>query len=230
MKSFLLKHRVIHLLFSFVLISFYAQSQNEIMHPVSEISGTAKYYSFIHNEANGYKEIKYFIVKTQTGEIKTAFDACDVCYAAYKGFRQEGNYMVCNNCGNKYTLDELGSTTTGGCWPGYLEHTIVNNQVVIKEDNIIGGAWYFKLTPTSIEKNEFPSDYLILMETESMVLKMSDVKSRNISLVGINGKVVYSSPCELSELSIDLSNFNSGIYILYIEENDATFSRKIIIQ
>ena len=34
--------------------------------------------------------------------------------------------MVCNNCGNKYPIDGLGTENKnpGGCWPGYLPSTV----------------------------------------------------------------------------------------------------------
>ena len=83
--------------------------------PLSEISETAKFYE--------YNGVKYFVVKASDGTIKTGFDACDVCYGSNKGYRQEGEYMVCNNCGNKYPIIGLATENKnpGGCWPGYFE-------------------------------------------------------------------------------------------------------------
>ena len=109
--------------------------------PLSEITEEAKWYEY---DANG-KKIKFFAVKASDGSIKTAFDACDVCYGSKKGYRQEGNQMVCNNCGNKYPIDGLGTENKagGGCWPGYLPNEIQGESLVIKHSDIEAGKYRF---------------------------------------------------------------------------------------
>ncbi|MEO0281740.1 MAG: DUF2318 domain-containing protein [candidate division WOR-3 bacterium] len=110
--------------------------------PESEITENAKWYEY---EKDGIK-IRFFAVKASDGSIKTAFDACDICYKSKKGYSQDGNYIVCNNCGNKYLIDDLGSKNkvSGGCWPGYLPNSLVGNDVVIKKSDIEKGIWRFK--------------------------------------------------------------------------------------
>lgn len=102
--------------------------------PLSEITNEAKWHEY---DSEG-TIIKFFVLKTNNGTIKTAFDACDVCYAEKKGYRQEGDYMVCNNCGNRYPIDGLGgeNRTPGGCWPGYLPNTLEGDNVVIKKSDL----------------------------------------------------------------------------------------------
>jgi len=108
---------------------------------LSEITDTAKWYTY---DSAG-TEIRFFAVRASDGSIKTGFDACDVCYGSHKGYRQEGNYMVCNNCGNKYPIDGLGTENKnpGGCWPGYLPSTISGNDLLIKRSDLTGGTWRF---------------------------------------------------------------------------------------
>ena len=105
--------------------------------PLNEISEKAKFY-----EVDG---VKFFAIKTR-GEIKTAFDACDVCYGSEKGYRQEGDYMVCNNCGNKYAISGLGTKNLrgGGCWPGYLPSEVEGENLIIKKSELDKGAYRFK--------------------------------------------------------------------------------------
>ena len=109
--------------------------------PLSEITEEAKWYEYDANR----KKIKFFAVKASDGSIKTAFDACDVCYGSKKGYRQEGNQMVCNNCGNKYPIDGLGTENKagGGCWPGYLPNEIQGESLVIKHSDIEAGKYRF---------------------------------------------------------------------------------------
>lgn len=104
---------------------------------LSEVSDVATYH-----EVDG---VEFFVVKTADGSIKTAFDACDVCYGAQKGYSQEGDYMICNNCGNRYPINGLGTENTqgGGCWPGYLESRVEGNFLVIKESDLKKGSYRF---------------------------------------------------------------------------------------
>jgi len=107
--------------------------------PISEISETAKHYSF---DVNG-KEVNYFLVKGSNGEIRSAFDACDVC-GGYKGYRQEGTDMVCNNCGRSFSIDSIGTENKGGgCWPSFLENKIGGDYVLISESELANGAFRF---------------------------------------------------------------------------------------
>lgn len=109
--------------------------------PLQELSTTAK---FFEEEINGVT-IKYFAVKDEDGNVKTAFDACDVCYNSRKGYRQEGEYMICNNCGNKYHISGLGTQNKrgGGCWPSYLESEINEENLEIKLTNLAQGTYKF---------------------------------------------------------------------------------------
>jgi uncharacterized membrane protein len=107
---------------------------------VSEISGNAKFYTY---NSNGIL-LKYFIVKGLDGKIRTAFDACDIC-GGYKGYRQEGNDMICNNCGRYFSINDIGTKNKGGgCWPSYLSHEISGDQIVIKKSELDAGSWRFK--------------------------------------------------------------------------------------
>lgn len=107
--------------------------------PLSEVSENAKWYEYDSSKG----KIRFFAVKADDGTIKTAFDACDVCYAAKKGYKQEGKYMVCNNCGRRFAVSGLGTENKnpGGCWPGYLPNTIDVGNVVIKKSDLENKQW-----------------------------------------------------------------------------------------
>ena len=60
--------------------------------------GEAHYYSL---EKGGF-EVKFFLLKSSDGVIRAAFDACDVCFREKKGYDQDGEFMVCNNCGMRF--------------------------------------------------------------------------------------------------------------------------------
>lgn len=108
--------------------------------PVAKLSdGKVRFYKF----EDGGKEIDFFAVKASDGSYKTAFDACDACYRAKKGYEQQGDKMNCKNCNQKFAINRLGPNATGGCNPGYLPHQLNGNTISIKVNDLKGGARYF---------------------------------------------------------------------------------------
>lgn len=116
-------------------------SQGEIAIPLSDLGTTAKFYTYITDDG---VTVKYFAVIGSDGQPHTAFDACEVCYDAKKGYYQDGEDMVCRNCGNRYLTNQMGTANKGGgCWPGYLESSVVGNEVIISFEELEAGKWFF---------------------------------------------------------------------------------------
>lgn len=117
-------------------------SDKELKIPISEISENAKWYEFKSDSVT----IRFFVVKADDGSIKVAFDACDICYKYGKGYRQEGSYMVCNFCGNRFLIKDLGTRNkdSGGCWPIHLPSRIDGMHLVIKISDLEKEKWRFK--------------------------------------------------------------------------------------
>jgi uncharacterized membrane protein len=107
----------------------------------SDVTDQAKYYT---HKAKG-TEVRFFAVRGTDGEVRVAFDACDVCYSEKKGYRQVGTEMKCNNCGNQYGYDDLGTKNIrGGCWPSYLPRDITGGKVVVDIKDLENKAYMFK--------------------------------------------------------------------------------------
>ncbi|PLY04938.1 MAG: DUF2318 domain-containing protein [Desulfuromonas sp.] len=100
--------------------------------------GQARFYRF--EDESG--PIDFFVVQSRDGVIRAAFDSCDVCYRELKGYRQEGNEMVCVNCGQRFPTDKI-NVLKGGCNPAPLERQQRADQVVIAASDIKRGAGYF---------------------------------------------------------------------------------------
>ncbi|MFH1522609.1 MAG: DUF2318 domain-containing protein [Patescibacteria group bacterium] len=83
------------------------------------------------------KKAYFFVVKDSLGKYRAAANACQVCFDARMGFRQEGNFMVCNTCGNKYPLEKI-ATEKGGCNPGPINPNleVENGNVVIRQSDL----------------------------------------------------------------------------------------------
>jgi uncharacterized membrane protein len=101
--------------------------------------GKARFYSF----KDGGTEIRFFLVKDRDGSIKSAFDACDVCYKDKKGYEQSGDQMLCKNCNKKFAISRIGPHAVGGCNPSYLPITNNGKEITIKASDIQAGARYF---------------------------------------------------------------------------------------
>ncbi len=114
---------------------------DQISIPISEISQAAKFYKYDYEG----KTISFFAVKSSDGQLKIAFNACDVCYPEKKGYRQEGDFMVCNYCGLKFSTKGIGTQNkeSGGCWPGYLPSKIEGNNITISKVDLENGKWRF---------------------------------------------------------------------------------------
>ncbi|NJD03718.1 MAG: DUF2318 domain-containing protein [Ruminiclostridium sp.] len=79
----------------------------------SEVSETAKFYPF----KAGKTKMEVMAVKASDGTIRTAFNTCQVCFSSGRGYYvQEGDEMVCQNCGNRFQLDKI-EIIKGGCNP-----------------------------------------------------------------------------------------------------------------
>jgi uncharacterized membrane protein len=93
----------------------------------------------------GKQTIRFFILKSSDGIIRAAFDACDVCWPAGKGYYQDGDVMVCRNCGRRFA-SVLVNEVKGGCNPAPLNRSVQNGNVIIKVKDIAEGASYFNFT------------------------------------------------------------------------------------
>lgn len=102
-------------------------------------NGKARFYKY--KGKNGHS-IKYFIVKSDDGVIRAAFDACDVCWRAGKGYKQDGGVMICKNCGRRFPAYSINEVQ-GGCNPAPLPRIIVGDKLIIKHSNLEKGAAYF---------------------------------------------------------------------------------------
>ena len=108
--------------------------------PLAKVTdGKAHYFRF----NNDGKAIGFFAVKGADGNIRTAFDACDVCYREKKGYEQQGDSMLCKNCNKKFAIARIGEGSGGGCNPAALKARTVNGSLVITADDLKGGSRFF---------------------------------------------------------------------------------------
>jgi uncharacterized membrane protein len=96
---------------------------------------------FLSMESEG-RQLYYFALKSPDGAYRAALDTCDVCFRTNRGYRQEVDQMVCNNCGQKFACDKIGEVK-GGCNPHPLARGIEGQYLVIRKADIVAGKEYF---------------------------------------------------------------------------------------
>jgi uncharacterized membrane protein len=111
----------------------------DVRFPIAEFAdGVAHFYTFM---ANGLP-VEFFVVQTPDNVIRSAYDACDICYRAKLGYRQDGAVMVCNNCGNRFATQQIGIARSG-CSPAPLAARIDGDHLVIAAQDLVAGLSYF---------------------------------------------------------------------------------------
>jgi len=116
-----------------------ARTASAVSLPVSLFAdGQARHFEHV----DGDFTIRYFVVKSSDGVIRSAYDACDVCWPAGKGYHQDGDDMVCRNCGRRFA-SVLVNEVQGGCNPAPLNRRVDNGKVVIQVKDILAGKPYF---------------------------------------------------------------------------------------
>lgn len=118
------------------------KTASQIIYPVSQFQDH-KARHFEYRDKN--HTIKYFILKSSDGVIRAAFDACDVCWPAGKGYYQDGDHMVCRNCGRRFA-SVLVNEVKGGCNPAPLNRQVQGEKLVIEIQDILEGKMYFNFS------------------------------------------------------------------------------------
>ncbi|MDH4162161.1 MAG: DUF2318 domain-containing protein [Nitrospirota bacterium] len=98
----------------------------------------ANYYTY----AGPGKAIKFFVLKAADGTVRVALDACAACYHAKLGYSQNGDTMVCNNCGMGFRSTDVGKVT-GGCSPIPVQRKVDGKMIVVKVADLESGEKYF---------------------------------------------------------------------------------------
>lgn len=108
-------------------------STGNLVIPKSSVTSTASFYPY---ELNGTK-MEVLAVKASDGTIRTAFNTCQVCYDSGRGYyKLEGDTLVCQNCGNRFSADQV-EQQRGGCNPVGITReykTESDKTITIKKD------------------------------------------------------------------------------------------------
>lgn len=114
---------------------------DQLLIPLADISdGKAHHYKV---KAEDGTMVTFFVLKSSDGVIRAAIDACDVCYKAGKGYYQDGDFMVCENCGQRFASTRINEVK-GGCNPAPLNRVIKGDKLVVEMKDINLNKFYMK--------------------------------------------------------------------------------------
>lgn len=116
-----------------------ADSKGEVSIPLADLGGKANFYDYV---SEGGRKVRFFAMKSSDGVYRAALDACDVCFAAKKGYYQDGDDMVCKKCGNHFPSAQINEVH-GGCNPIGINRKIDGDRLVIKASELGSGSRYF---------------------------------------------------------------------------------------
>ena len=92
--------------------------------PLSELTDSSLH--FYTADVNG-TVIRFLVIHKQNGDFATALDACQICGTA--GYRQEGQNVICRNCGAAIYIPSIGES--GGCNPIAVKSRVEGGQVIV---------------------------------------------------------------------------------------------------
>ncbi|MBZ7975662.1 Fe-S-containing protein [Campylobacter sp. RM12637] len=99
-----------------------------------------KLYRYAYISSSG-KEIRFFIINRHAGKQTpvVVFDACSIC--GDNGYVMKNNELLCVACNVRIFLPSVGKE--GGCNPIPLKFEVINDKIIVKVKDILGGENYF---------------------------------------------------------------------------------------
>ncbi|WP_232616866.1 DUF2318 domain-containing protein [Treponema primitia] len=114
----------------------------DLVIPLSDLSGTAQFYPVVIEGV----QMEVLAVKAPDGSYRTVFNTCQVCYGSGRGYyKQNGNVLVCQNCGNRFPLNRV-EVSSGGCNPVpiFPQYKVQDDEkIVIPKDFLIKAKGIF---------------------------------------------------------------------------------------
>jgi len=119
-----------------------AVKDSDIVIQTKDITETPSYYPA---NIQGV-DLEVLAVKASDGTIRTAFNTCQVCYNSGRGYYEaEGNELVCQNCGNRFKMEDV-EVTRGGCNPVPITQeykTVTDDTITISKDMLAQATTIF---------------------------------------------------------------------------------------
>jgi high-affinity iron transporter len=101
-----------------------AAENGQVRIPLSELNDSSLHYYAADADNN---LIRFLVIHRMNGDYATALDACQIC--GRQGYRQEGQNVVCRNCGAAIYIPSIGES--GGCNPIGVKSRVEGGDVIV---------------------------------------------------------------------------------------------------
>lgn len=99
--------------------------------PISELKNDVKFYSLNYNGAN----VEILAAIDKNGNPKVTLNTCQNCMGSPKAFFvQEGDSVVCQNCGIGHQIETIG-TAKRGCNPIPIDSLVIDDKNISFDKN-----------------------------------------------------------------------------------------------
>ena len=109
-----------------------AVENGEISIDADTLTSNPMYINYDFNGTN----IQLIAVKGSDGTPRLSLNTCQVCNPSPRAyFKEQNGRLVCQNCGNVFTVDSVGETT-GGCNPMYIDYKNTDGKLTVTVANL----------------------------------------------------------------------------------------------
>ncbi|PBQ31569.1 hypothetical protein CNR22_07250 [Sphingobacteriaceae bacterium] len=146
-----------------------------------------------------------------------------------------------------------GYKNSGGLWASIAHMSIGNNTTTFTDMNVKSGIeyyyfaelrqtdgnwivtspiWYTGLAPVAMKENTNKIFFTCFPDPVSKTLNLTFDKKDNyfISLSDISGKRIFQEEIFATDYSIDLAEFQKGLYILTLKNKEVSISKRVILE
>lgn len=109
--------------------------------PISELGKDVKFFSLDYNGAN----VEILTAIDKNGNPKVTLNTCQNCMGSPKAyFVQEGDSVVCQNCGIGHQIETIG-TAKRGCNPIPIDSLVIDDKnITFDKNELLSNAGLFK--------------------------------------------------------------------------------------
>ena len=105
----------------------------EVRIPESQLADATLHF---YSADVGNRTVRFMVVHEANGQYVTALDACEICGA--KGYKQEGQNVICRNCGAVIYIPSIGQK--GGCNPIPVKSRVEGGTVIVSLPDLASSA------------------------------------------------------------------------------------------
>jgi len=97
---------------------------SQVRIPLSELTDSSLHFYAVDVEGT---TMRFLVVHQSNGNYAVALDACQIC--GWSGYRQQGQNVICRNCGATIYIPSIGEH--GGCNPVPVKSSVEGGEVIV---------------------------------------------------------------------------------------------------